>query len=202
MALTNCYITLASLSAELQIPDRLDDARLEQAISAASRQIDAHCGRAFWAEASAAARQFQATSSTMVEVVDISTRTDLVVAIDEQDDGTFSTTLTETTDFLLYPLNADLETPARPWNEIRAIDNYNFPTGRRPGVQVTAKFGYPAIPDAVASACMIQAKNIYKVTGAGVFGSMQISVDGIAMRIPALDYVAVGMLEPFRRVVV
>lgn len=199
MAITNGYITLATLKTELQIDDGLDDARLELSISAASRQIDAHSGRVFWLESGAATRFYNVAEPMVADVLDIASRTGLVVSIDEDDDGGFSTTLTETTDFILEPLNAEYLTPIQPWDRITMVDNYRFPMKRRPGLRVTAVHGYPAVPDAVSSACLIQAKNIYKVTGSGVFGSMQISVDGIPMRIPALDYVAIGLLEPFRK---
>jgi hypothetical protein len=199
MAVTNGYVDLETLTTELQIGDNQDDVRLEQAIESASRQIDAHCGRVFWAEANAATRYYYPATSTDADVLDISTRTGLVVAIDTDDDGTFSTTLTETTDFLLGPPNAEHSTPARPWSSISMVGNYYFPQTRRPGLKVTAKHGYPAIPDAVVTACTIQARNLFKVSGAGVFGSVQMSVDGFALQIPALDYVAKGLLEPFRR---
>lgn len=200
MAVVNGYVTLATLKAELGVEDTLDDTRLERAISSASRQIDAHCGRVFWLADAVTVRMYNAFDQLSADVLDIATRTGLVVEIDTNDDGGFATQLTETTDFILNPLNAEYMTPVKPWDQIELVGDYIFPTGRRPGLKVTAKHGYPAIPDAVATACSIQAKNIYKVTGSGVFGSMQISVDGIPMRIPALDYVAIGMLEPFRTV--
>ena len=202
MSITNGYITLGSLADEMGIADAEDDTRLEAAIASASRQIDAHCGRRFWQDSAVVARTYAATNRTMLMVDDISTRTGLVVKIDDDDDGVYETTLTETTDFLLAPLNALLEVPARPFEELVLVDNYYWPQWRRPGVEVTAKFGWPAIPDDVATACTIQAKNLYKVTGSGVFGSMQLSVDGIPMRIPGLDYVAKALLEPYRKVVI
>lgn len=202
MAVTNGYVATRTLAEELGIADEEDDPRLEAAIASASRQIDAHCGRRFWQDATVVARTYYAVDRTWLPVDDISTVTGLIVKIDEDDDGVYETTLTQTTDFLLGPANAALETPVRPYEEITLVDNYYWPQTRRPGVQVTAKFGWPAIPDDVVTACTIQAKNLYKVTGAGVFGSMQLSVDGIPMRIPGLDYVARALLESFRRDVI
>lgn len=196
MAITNGYTTLAVMKTNLGIPttDTDDDDRIEAAVTTASRQIDTHCDREFFT--TEATRVFDAWDSATVYVDDISTDSGLVVKIDTDDDGTFATTLTATTDFILRPHN---EYPAE---EIVLVDNYSFPTGRRPGVQVAATFGYPSVPADVVEACKIQAKNLYKVAGSGVFGSMQISVDGIPMRIPALDYVAVGLLVPYRKTVI
>lgn len=199
MAITNGYTSAQALSDELGITDFDDAPRLEAAISTASRQIDAHCGRRFWQDTEVVTRTYAASDRRRLAVDDISTTDGLVVVIDDDDDGTYETTLTETTDFILGPLNALLEVPARPYEEIMLVDNYQWPTYLRPGVQVTAKFGWPAVPEDVVTACTIQAKNLYKVTGAGVFGSMQLSVDGIPMRIPGLDYVAKALLENFRR---
>ena len=202
MAITNGYVNLRYLAEELGILDQNDDPRLVAAVNAASRQIDRHCGRRFWQDADVVTRTYAATDRQALYVDDISTDTGLVVKIDEADDGAYSTTLTKDTDFVLYPLNAHLETPVRPFEEITIVDNYTWPMNRRPGAQITARFGWPAIPDDVATACMIQAKNLYKVTGSGMFGSTQMSVDGIPMRIPGLDYVAKTLLEPFRKMVV
>ena len=199
---TNGYITTRELAEELGIGDEEDDTRLDAAIASASRQIDAHCGRRFWVDGTVTARTYHAIDQRLLFVDDISAVTGLVVKIDADDDGVYETIVTQTTDFVLYPLNAAKETPVRPYEEIALVDNYTWPMFRRPGVEVTAKFGWPAVPDDVVTACTIQAKNLYKVTGAGVFGSMQVSPDGIPMRIPGLDYVAVTLLEPFRKVVV
>lgn len=199
--ITNGYITAQSLADELGIIDTDDDSRLEAAISSASRQIDAHCGRRFWQDSEVVARTYAAGDAVKLCTDDISTATGLIVAIDDDDDGVYETELTITTDFVLGPLNAALESPVRPFDEIHLVDNYRWPMMRRPGVQVTAKFGWPAIPDDVVTACTIQAKNLYKTTGGGIFGSMQLSVDGVPMRIPGLDYVAKALLENFRKVV-
>jgi hypothetical protein len=204
MAVVNGYVTTRGLARELGINDEEDDLRLEVAITTASRQIDAHCGRRFWQDpvSPLPVRTYQATDQYVLDVDDISTETGLVVKIDQDLDGTFETTLTKGTHFLLAPLNALVDVPAMPYEQLVLVDTYTWPAGRRPGVQVTARFGFPAIPSDVVTACTIQAKNLYKVTGAGIFGSMQLSVDGIPMRIPGLDYVARTLLEPFRKTVV
>jgi hypothetical protein len=204
MALTNCYITLDDIKTEL-MPNNAQtfefDTRLEVAISAASRQIDAFCGRRFWQDATVVAREFFADDTRCVRVDDISTSTGLIVKTDDDEDGTFETTLTIGTDFLLMPRNADKEYPVQPWTELIAVSmgtNW-FPVayGGRPGVQVTAKFGWPAIPDDVAKACLIQATMLYKASDAA-FGAVQLSIDAPALRLGGrLNPLAAGLLERY-----
>ena len=114
MALTNAYATLAELKAESNIgaADTSYDTKLELALNAASRQIDGYCGgRRFWQDSTVVTRQFFADDSLTCMVDDISTTTGLVVAVDNDDDGTFETTLTINTDFIVLPLNAEDKYP-------------------------------------------------------------------------------------------
>ena len=59
MAVTNGYCTQNQLKGFVGIPtsDSGDNDLLDDAINAASRQIDAFCGRIFYAETSASARK-------------------------------------------------------------------------------------------------------------------------------------------------
>lgn len=196
----NGYTDVLTLATFIGVDDADLDTELTAAINAASRQIDAHCGRRFWQDSEVKTRQFYADDYYCVDVDDISTTTGLVVKIDTGDDGTFSTTLTETTDFILHPLNAADETPVWPYDSIVMTDTYTFPmNSRRPGVQVTAQFGWPAIPDDVTQACLIQSKNLYKAAS-GTFSGFQLSSEaGIVMRTPGLDGVAAALLERYRK---
>lgn len=201
MTLTNCYATLGELAEVLGIDDSDDDARMINAINAASRQVDAHTGRRFWQDSVVATRKYHADDDYFVEVDDISTTTGLMVKIDSTADGTFATTLTISTDFELGPLNAAAEVPVRPYETITAVGTYLFPmVNRRPGVSVTAQFGWPAVPDDVSQACLVQAKNLYKAPAGTLAGYQMSSGDGIVTRIPGLDGVAVALLENYRKV--
>jgi hypothetical protein len=204
VTITNGYASLAALKAELTIQDSDDDIRLEAAINAASRQIDGWCGRRFWQDGSVVAREFYPDDYRTVCPGDISTKTGLVVKVDTGDDGLFATTLTIDTHFLVRPLNAADEVPVWPYTEIVLTDDTStwfVQSGSgRPNVQVTAKFGWPAVPDDVTQACLIQAKNLYKATS-GTYSGFQLSVDaGAVMRTPGMDGVAGMLLERYRKV--
>lgn len=206
MTISNGYCTLASLKAAIGIDstDNEDDVALEAAVEAASRQIEAHCGRGrkFWQDTAVVARTYFPTNTATLYVDDISTTTGLLVAVDDDDDGTFETSLTINTDFIVQPVNAAAESPVRPFEEIRLLDGtlsgYTALSSGRPYVEVTAKFGWPAVPTAVERACVFQAKNIYKAPDQ-FFGSFQLGIDGSAQRIPSMDPLSRGLLEDFMR---
>lgn len=200
--MTNPYCTLAALKLELGVPlaTRTEDAQLLAAIVAASRQIDGYCGRRFWQDRLVVTRLYHASSPTVCETDDISTATGLVVKIDLQGYGVYDITLAITTDFMLYPQNAALEVPARPFEEIHIVPfaQYYFARTMRPGVQVTAKFGWPAVPDDVTKAALLQAGQLYKAKDA-IFGVAAFGDFG-PMRVKArLNPIAEGLLGEYRK---
>ncbi len=200
MTITNGYTDIATLTNVLGINDGDDDVRLAAAINAASRQIDAHCGRRFWQDSEVKMRQYRPEESRFAIVDDISTTVGLIVAIDDDDDGTFETEYTITTQFVLGPYNAFDEVPMRPYFEIHLVDGDVFPRSfARPSLQVTARFGWADIPDDVTQACLIQSKNMFKAPS-GTFTGYQLSVEsGVAVRTPSIDPMAAALLEPYRK---
>lgn len=198
--LTNCYATLEEFRQEIRVDDISDEEIHARALNAASRQIDSYCARRFWQDSTVVDRKFRADDGECVWVDDISTSTGLVVRIDDGDDGTFASTLTIDTHFVLEPLNAAVETPAWPYTRIVIVDGAGgyFPTGRRPGVQVTAKFGWPAIPDDVKKACIHQAGFLYKA-GSATLGAAQFGNDGGAFFVADWHRTARALLEPYVR---
>jgi len=105
MAITNGYCTQNQLKQFNGIPtsDTADDDLLDDAINAASRQIDSFCGRIFFQQ-NATARKFFTDDLYRLRVDDISTTTGLVVKYDDDDDGVYETTVSSS-DFQLLPIN-------------------------------------------------------------------------------------------------
>lgn len=198
MTITNGYCTLAQLKADMHVAtaDTDDDARMELAIASASRQIDAHTGRRFWQDATVKARTYFPNSPTEVDVDDISTTTGLLVKIDTDDDGVYETTVASA-DFLLLPLNAAAATPVWPYTRIRLVGDDWFYAGERPSVEITAKFGWPAVPDDITKACLVQSAQLFKASDA-VFGVAQFAEAGFAMRVQnRLNPMAEALLERY-----
>lgn len=203
MTITNGYCTSAQVKEELgEDPSNPQlDPKLDRAVNAASRQIDAHCGRRFWQDTNVATRTYLTDDTHCVEVDDISTTTGLIVKTDDAATGTYPTTQTLGTGFLLTPSNAALLTPVWPYTGIQFINGYYTPISvyRIPGLQVTAKFGWPAVPDAVEDACIIQAVQLFKASAA-VFGGIQLSDMGGVLRVRAtLNPIAEALVEEFVR---
>lgn len=206
MTITNGYATLNDAKTALGISDTTDDTDIEAAVEAASRQIDDVCGwphRRFWQDGTVVQRTYYPSDPRRAYVDDISTTTGLIVKVDQDGDGTFETTLTINTDFILEPVNAGADYPVRPWESIRllttgSLSTWPLITTGRPSLQVTAKFGWAAVPDAVERACIAQAKNVFKAVDANN-EAIQVSVEGFPVRMPTMSGLTRLSLEPYVR---
>lgn len=193
MAITNGYATLTEIKNFLSIPvaDTGDDSLLEGLVESASRSIDRIANRRFYLDSAASARQYRAYSDVFVYVDDIGTTNGLIVAIDEAGNGSYTTTLTLNTDYILDPLTAAAK--GRPFTQLTMVSSsQSFPifpglfgNGLRPGVQVTAKWGWPSVPDDINTACLILTADLYKrkdapggILGLGDLGAIRMSAMG------------------------
>jgi hypothetical protein len=199
MAITNGYATLSEVKAYLSIPDALDDTVLEQMTEAASRTIDKIANRRFYLDTNASARLYRVTNPICLFVDDIGSTTGLVVKTDDDGDGTYETTLTLNTDYLLDPLNANQL--GRPWTQLTRLDYDEFPIplNYRPGVQVTAKWGWPTVPDDINQACLILVADLFKRKDApgGIVGLAELGT----IRLSPLGRDIAAMVKPYRRLV-
>lgn len=197
--ITHGYITLAELKSTLNDPLNALNNVYERAIEAASRAIDHYCDpeghRHFWSETSAVARVYQACDPCELRVDDFHTLTGLVVKTDDDDDGTYETTWTEGTDFQAEPVR---RRAGWPYERIGVLGSKRFSTdGRRARVQVTAQYGWVAIPKEVEQACQILSIDNYRskdlVAGAAGFTEF-----GTAVRALPFSRQAAHMLDPLR----
>jgi len=185
VAIVNGYTTLPEFKNWRSGPfDVNDDVRIEDSINAASRGIDHHCKRHFWQTAAGTTRVFDACDWWELYIDDVVTVT--AVKTDENADGTFETTWAAS-DYQLLPLNPAAAPELEPFNQIIAVAGRRFPpaytTNRRAGlVQVTATWGWPAIPEAVSEACRLITNRLVKrpgspegVAGFDEFGTIRIS---------------------------
>lgn len=189
MAITNGYTTLNDLKTYLGITGATDDARLELAIEAASRAIDAECSRAFYA--TTATRYFAADDPERLDVND-----DLLavtsIAVDKTGRRDYET---------LAGTDYELEPDAAPYRSIFIApgSTQTFPMFRR-GVRVVASWGYCATgsqPQAITRACMILATRYFKRKDApfGVIGTPELGY----LRVTARDPEIRALLNPYRR---
>ena len=207
MAITNGYATLNEIKAYLSISDTTDDTLLEKLVESSSRSIDKIANRRFYADTSATTRLYRAYSDIFVYTDDISGTSGLVVKVDEDGNGTYSKTVTLNTDFILDPLTASAL--GRPFTQLTMVSNTEtwpiFPgltqNGLRPGVQVTAKFGWPSVPRDVNVACLILTADLYQrkdapggVLGLGDLGVIRMSPVGrdVSQMIRAYQKIAIA----------
>lgn len=200
------YTTVQTLRAYLGDPGgTVDGGPLQSAITAASRRIDTICARSFTVPSSATDKVFAPGSWWHCDFVDLagqrwdlSSTTSLAVHVDTGYDGTYATTLTNNTDFLLVPENGTKYGQPWPYEGMRALSNSGatFPLqipGYRSTVKVTGKWGWTAVPDGVIQACLILAAQIFK--NRDNVGGFQ-GFDAGVVRVRE-DPLALTMLEPY-----
>lgn len=198
--MADTYCTPEQVAAQVGITDANDDLLLAGACDAASRQVDAWCGRRFWQDTAVTTREFYPCGSvvdlleqpTGAPQVEISTATGLIVKTDTGDNGGYATTLTIDTDFLLQPRNAIAD--GRAFDRVSLLNSV-FPSSsyRRATVQITAKFGWATVPEEVVRATIIQATQLYKAKDA-VFGAAALGEQGSMYVRAALNPMARALL--------
>ena len=201
MAITNGYASLAQVKAALRITDTVDDALLEIAIEAASREIDGYCERVFY-NAGTATRVYNPTDAFLTETDDLISVSALKTS--SAGDGVFDITWAAG-DYQLEPLNGVTGGLTQPFTRIRAIDSYLFPVyglnninAYEASVQVTGVFGWSSIPTAVVQATILYSMRQFKrydaplgIAGFGEYGPMRVS---------RIDPDIEALLSPFRKV--
>lgn len=182
MTITNGYATADQLKRWIGFDDSLDDDLIDAAINTASRHIDQHCSQFFYLT-TATARTFTPAHDEYLYTPPISSTSGLVVKADYGDSGTFGTTLTVVTDYVLKPDSGyDATGRAVPYSKVCTIGARYFPRWERPSVEITAEWGWTTVPAEVEQACLIQASRIYRrrLTPEGfaageAFGAIRIS---------------------------
>jgi hypothetical protein len=196
--MANLYAQLDDLKSLLRIPasDTVDDAQLTRSIEAASRRIDGVCDRIFYQEPTATARVYDATNLASVSIDDVSTLTGFVVKVDDGFD--YATTLVLDVDFRVEPLNN--LSKGLPVYRLVSLSGI-FPRSTvRPGVQVTARWGFPSVPTAITEATLLMAGRLFKRGDSllGVAGFTDMGVITVRGVDPDVDH----LIQPFRRMAV
>lgn len=160
------------------------DPLLDAAIAAASRGIDAYTGRRFYADATATARTYPLRGRVVCDedgerllVDDIASTTGLVVEVGVAGSSTW--TSVSSTGYETGPTNALVK--LEPITDLLRVNSY-WRTSGITRVRVTAKWGWPAIPDVVAQAALIQAARLYRrkdspegIVGNAEWGTVRLS---------------------------
>lgn len=198
MTITNGYITEAQFRAAIGDSSSVQQSTIETAIETASRRVDTMCGRRFYYDTGVSARYFNPLSPFICEVDDFGTTTGLIVEVDTDDNGTWEQSWTITTDFVVAPLNGLVSGQPWPYNELRAVSTKLWaPAMPRGAVKVTARWGWATVPQPVAMATMLVAKDLYKRPESLTGG--YIGVDGWGPARIREDPSVMDMLRPYVR---
>lgn len=157
LAVTDPYAVETDYFAVFPDATHDDEAELLEQLTAISRYIEspAVCGQFFTKDTAAVVRIFRPEHTS----AELWLGTDLAVAptqirLDTAADGTYATTLAAAY-WELWPLNAADGPEARPWRRIDLVSwgTYtSWAAGQR--VEVTAQWGWPAVPAAIRQACI------------------------------------------------
>ena len=191
------YATLSEFKAAVGITDSTDDAALQSVLDATDTLIDLYCDRKTGFGTASETRFYTAEDYEYVLTDDLVSVTTLQT--DDDANGTYETTWTSGTDYVLAPRNAALD--GFPYTEIDTSVTWprNFPKDVYLGVRVVGVFGFPSVPAAVKQAEIIQAGAVWNSRTApfGVIGSADLG--GILRMSRALHPEAALILEPYRK---
>jgi hypothetical protein len=197
VAIVNGYITLAGLKNYLKIDDSVEDTLLEQIIESASRSIDRIANRRFYLDGSATARTYRPVGNMRVIVDDIGTTTGLILKTDPNSSGVYQTTFTLNSDYIVEPTNALAK--GRPINYLTIVGGtaMSLPVNYWPQVEVTARWGWPSVPDDIEQATYILSADLYKRKDSigGVLGLSELG----AIRMSPLGRDITSMVRAYRR---
>ncbi|WP_307621688.1 phage gp6-like head-tail connector protein [Streptomyces sp. V3I7] len=171
--------------------DTSRDDELTAALAAASRGIDRATGRRFWLDDTPVSRVFRLPGRVVCEPDG-----DLLL-VDDIGDDTGLTVEAGTTgpwsalvDWETQPDNALAD--GRPITGLLRAGSWGAATAR---VRITARFGWPAVPDDITEATLIQATRLYKRKDSpeGIIGSAEWGVRNLSRRDPDVW----ALIEPF-----
>jgi hypothetical protein len=197
VAIVNGYITLAGLKNYLKIDDSVEDTLLEQIVESASRSIDRIANRRFYLDSSATARTYRPVGNMRVIIDDVGTTTGLILKTDPNSSGVYQTTFTLNQDYIVEPTNALAK--GRPINYLTIVGGtaMSLPVNYWPQVEVTARWGWPSVPDDIEQATYILSADLYKRKDSigGVLGLSELG----AIRMSPLGRDITSMVRAYRR---
>jgi|TARA_R110000823_G_scaffold26490_4_gene77216 hypothetical protein len=186
------YTSQALVKAYLGIPSSTssENTAIDNAIAAADAEIDQITGRTFVVPSGATAKTFIPYDDYTLYVDDVAQLTGLVVKEDTSLNGTYDTTLTITTDYVVDGNNA-------PYRVVKRVDGDTWPRDRygRPTVEVTAFYGYGmAVPDQIKQCSLVIAARLYQRRSSPL-GFQAGSVDVGFVRISRTDPEVIALLR-------
>ena len=194
VSLLPLYAPLSEVKSRLKITDTDRDESLVRNLAAASRSIDKTCGRRFYLDPEPVARILNPKGRTTLDAdgwhlltADIGDVDDLAVAIGRAPAWSDVTTQVEAEP-------TDALDKLRPVTSLLRIGG-TWPSGGGQRVQVTARWGWPAVPDEIQEATVLLALRLArrKDSPEGVLGSSEWGV----VRLSRTDPDVGALVGPF-----
>lgn len=187
------YTTVADVKAYLGITNSTFDTEIAADVAAAARWIDDNCDQIFYETSDIETRSYIPQNPGYCITDGISE----FVALTAQE-----SVWVRDSDFMLEPQNAALQ--GRPFNAIRTIARpFIFTLSQIPAgwagfdgrIYVTAKFGWPAVPNQIVQANKIMAARYFHRRNAPL-GVISFSSE-VGFRMAGADADAAGLITPF-----
>ena len=149
------YATLTEVKTALRVTDTTDDTEIQAKLTSASRRVDRDTGRRFYLDSVTSARTYTPVHEELLSVDDIGTETGLIVEVGR---GTGWSTV-DSNSYDLLPDNAITDGKA-----IETIQRVYgcWPLWGAQRVRVTAKWGWPAVPDEIKNATILLAARLFR----------------------------------------
>lgn len=166
--LSRYYCSLEELKSRLKITTTADDFEVTMAVAAASRGVDGYTERYFFRAQDT--RTYVPQDLYRCRVDDLVSVTALATdpAGSTPQGGTFPVSWSAS-DFQLLPYNPGRTGEPWPFTSVRAVGHLTFPwvvpmlLMRMDRVQVSGVFGWPAVPQAVRTATLILASQLFRL---------------------------------------
>ncbi|OGT26066.1 MAG: hypothetical protein A2Z17_06870 [Gammaproteobacteria bacterium RBG_16_66_13] len=178
-AVTDPYAVALDYRARVGKTGTGSDTDILAQLTAVSRYLDLRLRRFFTQDAAVVTRLYDGNGEARLWLPDdIATSTGLVVTVDLDGDYSFAdeTALTIDTDFWLGPENADKGSEPRPWEYLDVHPSSGqlsiWPDQQR-AIQVTAKFGWPAVPAAIKEATISITRQLRDMEESGMTYALQ-----------------------------
>jgi hypothetical protein len=182
MSIGDPYASRAELKLYVDSDKTTFDDLLDDALDAATVGIEQACDRQFNRDAAAVAREFEATTGTLVLTDDFHTTDGLEVSVDGS--------TVDASAYRAEPLGGVVNgRPGWPRTRIRFVDGNTITGGRGEIVTVTAHWGWDEVPTPVKQSCLILAAELYKlkdapfgVAGMDQYGAIRVRENPMVMK--------------------
>lgn len=185
MAIDSAYATAVEYRLRAGQSDATDTTLLDALLKAVSRLIDRECERFFGIDAAVVVRLYDGNGLTRLYIDDVATVTGLVIKVDLDGDYAFvgaDETLTKDTHYWIGPANAALGSEVSAYRFLDIVPANGrlsvWPEGLRK-VQVTASFGWAAVPAAIKEATVLVTREMRDLEKAGFTLSLENIDQGI-----------------------